>query len=94
MAAGKKTGGRTKGTPNRTTQAAKDAIALVAEGLGGSNRMLQWVQEDPLNERMFWKDIYPKLLPLQVTGEGGAPLMPPVLNIVIGGDGENTDAAS
>lgn len=75
-----KTGGRQKGTPNKTTQAAKDAIALVAEGLGGSDRMLEWVQEDPANERMFWKDIYPKLLPLQVTGENGAPLIP-VLNV-------------
>jgi hypothetical protein len=82
MANGRKTGGRQKGTPNRTTQACKDAIALVAEGLGGSNRMLEWVRQDPQNERTFWKDIYPKLLPLQVTGEGGSPLIPPTITFV------------
>lgn len=75
MAAGRKTGGRVKGTPNKTTQAAKDAIASVAAGLGGADRMLEWAQSDPINERIFWQNIYPKLLPLQVTGEGGGPLL-------------------
>jgi hypothetical protein len=83
MAKGTKTGGRKAGTPNKTTQAAKEAIALVAEGLGGSDRMLAWAQEDPLNERLFWKDIYPKLLPLQVDGKLGLnitwPVAPPKL---------------
>ena len=74
MAKGTKTGGRKAGTPNKTTQAAKDAIAMVAEGLGGPDRMLAWAQEDPLNERLFWKDIYPKLLPLQVSGDPDNPL--------------------
>lgn len=69
MAKGLKTGGRQKGTPNKTTQAVKDVIASVAMDLGGSERMLEWVREDPLNERMFWKDIYPKLLPIQVNGD-------------------------
>jgi hypothetical protein len=75
MAKGAKTGGRRKGTPNKTTQAAKDAIQLVADGLGGADAMLTWVQEDKANERIFWKDIYPKLLPLQVTGEDGGALI-------------------
>jgi hypothetical protein len=71
MARGVKTGGRQKGTPNKTTQEAKDAIALVASGLGGANRMLEWVQEDPANEKLFWTSIYPKLLPLQVANPDG-----------------------
>lgn len=71
MARGVKTGGRQKGTPNKTTQEAKDAIALVASGLGGANRMLEWVQEDPANEKLFWTNIYPKLLPLQVANADG-----------------------
>jgi hypothetical protein len=70
MAKGVKTGGRKKGTPNRTTAAVKDAIQIVASNLGGPDRMLAWAKEDPLNERIFWKDIYPKLLPLQVNGAG------------------------
>lgn len=66
--------GRPKGVPNKTTQTAKEAIALAAEGLGGTDRLIAWAQEDPLNERAFWSSIYPKLLPLQVAGENGGPL--------------------
>ncbi len=74
MARGKKTGGRKKGTPNRTTQAAKDAIAQAAQELGGSDRLVAWAKEDPANERVFWGTIYPKLLPVQLSGEDGGPL--------------------
>jgi hypothetical protein len=71
---GKAGPGRPKGMVNKTTQTAKDAIALAAERLGGATRLVAWAQEDPANERAFWSTIYPKLLPLQVTGEGGGPL--------------------
>lgn len=74
MAKGIKTGGRQKGTPNKMTQTAKDAIAQAASELGGSARLVDWAREDPQNERVFWGTIYPKLLPLQVTGEGGEPI--------------------
>ena len=71
--------GRKKGVPNKTTQAAKDAIAAAAEALGGADRLVVWAKEDPANERVFWGTIYPKLLPLQVTGEGGVPLQVNIL---------------
>lgn len=70
-----KTGGRVKGTPNKVTVAAKDAIAAAAEGLGGTDRLIKWAKEDPINERAFWSSIYPKLLPLQVTGADGGPVI-------------------
>lgn len=70
-AAGK---GRKKGSLNKVTKAAKDAIAEAAEALGGASRLVAWAQEDPANERIFWGTIYPKLLPLQVSGEGGGPV--------------------
>lgn len=71
---GTRIGGRVKGTPNKTTQAAKDAIAQAAEDLGGAKRLVAWAKEDPKNETVFWGTIYPKLMPLQVSGEGGGPL--------------------
>lgn len=67
--------GRQKGVPNKATKAAKDAIAEAAEALGGAQRLTAWAKEDPANERVFWGTIYPKLLPLQVTGEGGGPVI-------------------
>jgi hypothetical protein len=66
--------GRPKGSLNKTTQSAKDAIAKAADELGGAERLVEWVKEDQKNEHSFWTTIYPKLLPLQVTGEGGGPV--------------------
>lgn len=63
--------GRKKGIPNKHTTIAKEAIAAAAEGLGGTPRLIAWAKEDAKNEAAFWTSIYPKLLPLQVTGEGG-----------------------
>ena len=66
--------GRPAGSLNKTTKAAKEAIALAAEGLGGAERLQAWAAEDPKNEAAFWTTIYPKLLPLQVGGEPGNPV--------------------
>lgn len=62
--------GRPKGSMNKVTKSAKEAIAEAADTLGGAARLVEWVQEDPMNERVFWGTIYPKLLPLQVNGAG------------------------
>lgn len=62
--------GRPKGAMNKTTQAAKDAIAQAAAELGGASRLVSWARESEANERVFWGTIYPKLLPLQVNGAG------------------------
>lgn len=61
--------GRPKGSLNKSTQIAKDAIAQAADELGGSQRLVDWAKEDPKNEAAFWTNIYPRLLPLQVNGE-------------------------
>ncbi len=66
--------GRKKGTPNKTTALAKEAIALAAEGLGGTDRLINWAKEDKKNEAAFWTTIYPKLLPLQLTGDKQNPI--------------------
>ncbi len=73
--AAKRGRGRPPGSPNKVTKAAKDIIAGAADALGGQTRLVTWAKADPANERVFWGQIYPKLLPLQVTGEGGGPLM-------------------
>jgi len=67
-------GGRAKGTPNKVTQSVKQAIEMAAEGLGGTKRMIAWAKEDAANERIFWGNIYPKLLPLQIAGDPDSPL--------------------
>ena len=73
--------GRPKGSPNKVQQSAKELIAAVAQKLGGMERMATWAKEDPLNERAYWTNIYPKLLPLTVAGQLDMnvnwPVMPP-----------------
>jgi hypothetical protein len=71
IGSGKPGPGRPKGALNKTTATAKEAIALAAEGLGGTDRLIAWAKEDSKNEHAFWATIYPKLLPLQVSGENG-----------------------
>lgn len=71
---GKGNPGKPKGARNKLTLAAKDAIAQVAEGLGGVERMIVWAKEDPLNERAFWATIYPKLIPVTLAGDENSPL--------------------
>lgn len=83
-------GGRQKGTPNKVTGLAKDAIAMAAEAIGGGARLAKWVKEDPANEKVFWSQIYTKLLPLQVHGEGIAPIMA-VTKVVLAPLGEDED---
>lgn len=64
--------GRPKGVPNKLTRSAKEAIALAAEKLGGFERLVAWVQEDPGNEKVFWGTIYPKLIPVTLANEEGS----------------------
>jgi hypothetical protein len=66
----RKGAGRPKGSKNKTTATAKSIIEAAAQGLGGAERLLAWAQEAPENERAFWTNIFPKLMPLQVNGPG------------------------
>jgi hypothetical protein len=75
----RKGGGRPKGVPNKMTTAVKDVIAGAAQELGGQRRLVEWAQEAPENERAFWAQIYPKLLPLQVNGDVGLTIRWPVM---------------
>lgn len=76
MAKGKKTGGGSrKGVPNRVTASVKEAIEHAAKEIGGAVRLAEWAKEAPENEKVFWSSIYPKLLPLQVTGKDGGPIL-------------------
>lgn len=63
--------GRPAGVPNKITTAAKSVIAGAAAELGGEARLLAWCREDPLNERAFWTQIFPRLLPHEVSGPDG-----------------------
>jgi hypothetical protein len=47
MAKGRKTGGRTKGTPNRTTAAMRESWLQAFDALGGSDGLTRWAKRNP-----------------------------------------------
>jgi hypothetical protein len=63
---GKKTGGRQLGTVNRLTRSCREAIEFASDALGGAERLAEWAAESPENEGVFWRNIYPRLLPSSV----------------------------
>ena len=67
----------------KTTKLAKEAIQLAAEGLGGTQRLIEWAQEDAKNESAFWTVIYTKLLPLQVAGDPDRPLIHKIIREIV-----------
>lgn len=62
MTAGRKTGGRLKGIPNKRTAAVKDVIEAVFYNIGGEEAFADWAI---INQTDFYK-IYAKLLPAEM----------------------------
>lgn len=78
--------GRPKGAINKTTKLAKEAIAEAFDRLGGADRLVEWAQEDPDNERVFYTALLPKLIPVQteLSGrDGGAIALQEVKRIIV-----------
>lgn len=67
--------GRKKGVPNKTTVAVKEALALAFHGRGGVPALLEWSNENPTDFYKLWA----KLLPTEITGKDGKPLVPETL---------------
>lgn len=62
--------GRPKGVPNKTTMAAKEAIAAAFEQMGGTDALVKWANTNDDNRKVFYSQIWPKIVPLQVNGAG------------------------
>lgn len=65
MAKGQKTGGRTKGTPNKATAAVREALLIGFDKVGGMKAFTAWGKE---NQTEFYK-LWAKLLPQEVHAE-------------------------
>lgn len=80
-----KTGGRQKGTPNKTTALLKDAVLKAATQAGREGGLVGYLQRQAdLNPGPFIA-LLGKVLPLQISGEDGAPLQVSVVRFT--GDG-------
>jgi hypothetical protein len=67
-----KTGGRRKGSVNKTTAAVKDALATVYQNIGGDKTLASWAKD---NQKDFYT-LWVKLLPVQtqISGPNGGPI--------------------
>jgi hypothetical protein len=70
MAAKRKTGGRTKGTPNKVNAAVKEAIVSAFNKVGGEDYLVKVAETDP---RTFCA-LLGKVMPTQLTGAGDEPI--------------------
>lgn len=59
MARGIKTGGRKKGTPNKTTTEVKAALIEAFDELGGVDALAKWGAENPTEFYKLWVKILP-----------------------------------
>ncbi len=61
--------GRPKGSVNKTTKLAKQAISEAFDELGGMDALVTWAKSDPDNMKVFYATIWPKIIPLQVEAD-------------------------
>lgn len=70
---GKKTGGRKKGAPNKTTALLKDAVLQAAELAGGEGGLVAYLKAQAAVNPGPFMALLGKVLPMQITGaDGGA----------------------
>lgn len=69
----KKTGGRAKGTPNKTTALLKDAILKAATDAGDGD-MAAYLKQQAIENPGPFMALLGKVLPMQVTGADGGPV--------------------
>jgi hypothetical protein len=67
----KKTGGRKKGTPNKTTALLKDAILQAATEAGGDDGLVGYLTKQARENPVSFNALLGKVVPMQVTGDGG-----------------------
>ena len=51
--------GRQKGVPNKTTLAAKEAMELAFQGLGGVDALKKWAEDNPTEFYRIWSRLIP-----------------------------------
>ncbi len=61
-------GGRPKGVPNKSTMAAKEALQMAFEGIGGVKALTTWAMDEK-NQGEFFK-LYAKLLAIDMKHSG------------------------
>jgi hypothetical protein len=68
-----KTGGRQKGTPNKTTTAVKEAFRQAFDDLGGIEALVKWASANPTQFYQLFSKLIPTEIDATLSGKDGAP---------------------
>lgn len=83
---GERRGGRQKGTPNKLTALAKDVIAQAFDKMGGVEALVTWAETDADTKRVFYSQIWTKIVPLAVGSDPDNPLPEGFAVLLVKGD--------
>lgn len=75
-----KTGGRQKGSQNKTTVAVKEAFREAFELLGGTQALVVWAADNPTQFYQLYSKLIPTEIDATIAGKEGAPAVQ--INIV------------
>jgi hypothetical protein len=64
---GQRHAGRAVGTPNKITLSARQIIDDAFHGIGGTERLIKWINKSPKNESAWWNNIWVRTLPQSAT---------------------------
>ena len=78
IAVDEETGNTTALVPTVMPMDLREMVTEVFVDLGGKEAMMAWVNESTINRRIFYKDIFPRLIPKEVnskiSGTDGGPV--------------------
>ncbi len=61
--------GRKPGAPNKSTAAAKEALSMAFDGIGGVPRLTQWAEEQPTEFFKLWSKLLPAEIKADLSGD-------------------------
>ena len=73
------TGGRKRGTPNKTTALLKDAILQAAEGAGGKDGMIGYLRTQAVENPGPFMTLLGKVMPHQIAADEEGALVPTII---------------
>lgn len=80
---GQRFGGRVKGTPNKVTADLRRVILEALEAAGGPDGSLGYLKKQAETNPTSFMTLVGKVLPTQVTGDGGGPVISRVEFVVV-----------
>lgn len=69
-----KTGGRQKGSLNKTTKAAKLILEEAFRDMGGKAAFVRWGRDNPTEFYKIWAKLLPADIKAELTGANGGPV--------------------